>query len=90
VVAFILSVVPKQIEAFSVSLFSVAIALSGIVGAVFSTAIALDKDQELTQEIVQRVYGDYFSTLTIWAVVMVAVALASSVVIRKMLAAGER
>ncbi len=87
VVAFILSVVPKHIENFSVSLFSVAIALSGIVGAVFSTSIALKKDQEITQEIIQSVYGGYFSTLTIWAVVMVVVALLSSLLIRKMLAA---
>lgn len=86
VVAFILSVVPKHIENFSVSLFSVAIALSGIVGAVFSTSIALKKDQEITQEIIQSIYGGYFSTLTIWAVVMVIVALFSSMLIRKMLA----
>lgn len=85
VVAFILSVVPKHIENFSVSLFSVAIALSGIVGAVFSTSIALEKDQKITQEIVQNVYGQYFSTLTLWAVVMVGVALFLSLVIRKML-----
>ncbi len=85
VVAFILSVAPKHIENFSVSLFSVAIAMSGIVGAVFSTSIALEKGQELTQEIVQTVYGDYFGLLTVLAVVMVAVALAASVVIRKML-----
>jgi amino acid/peptide:H+ symporter len=89
VVAFILSVVPKGIENFSVSLFSVAIALSGIVGAVFSTAIALEKDQKITQEVVRDVYGGYFSTLTIWAIVMVGVALLSSVLIRKMLAASE-
>ncbi len=86
VVAFILSVTPKHIENFSVSLFSVAIALSGIVGAVFSTSIALEKDQIITQNIVQTVYGSYFSTLTVWAVVMVVIALLSSVVIRKMLA----
>ncbi|MDG3088587.1 peptide MFS transporter [Vibrio hannami] len=85
VVAFILSVTPKHIENFSVSLFSVAIALSGIVGAVFSTSIALEKGQEITQEIVQTVYGDYFKLLTILAVVMVAIALLASVVIRKML-----
>jgi amino acid/peptide:H+ symporter len=89
VVAFILSVAPKHIENFSVSLFSVAIALSGIVGAVFSTSIALTKNQEITQGIVQKVYGDYFSTLTIWAVVMVGVALLSSVIIQKMLTAGN-
>lgn len=86
VVAFILSVTPKHIENFSVSLFSVSLALSGIVGAVISTSIALKKDQQISQEIVQKVYGDYFSTLTSWAVVMVVVALLSSWVIRKMLA----
>ncbi|SON53148.1 peptide MFS transporter [Vibrio tapetis] len=85
VVAFILSVAPKHIENFSVSLFSVAIAMSGIVGAVFSTSIALEKGQEITQEIVQTVYGDYFGLLTMLAVVMVIVALAASVIIRKML-----
>lgn len=85
VVAFILSVAPKHIESFSVSLFSVAVALSGIVGAVISTAIALEKDQKISQEIVQNVYGGYFSTLTIWAVVMAAVALLSSVLIKRML-----
>jgi dipeptide/tripeptide permease len=89
VVAFILSVAPKHIESFSVSLFSVAIALSGIVGAVFSTSIALEKGQEVTQEIVKSVYGGYFGTLTIWAIVMVAVALVSSVIIEKMLKAAE-
>ena len=85
VVAFILSVAPKHIENFSVSLFSVAIALSGIVGAVFSTSIALEKGQVITQEIVKDVYGSYFSTLTVLAVVMVAVALIASYIIRKML-----
>ncbi|MCQ1061375.1 MFS transporter [Photobacterium sp. ZSDE20] len=82
VVAFILSVAPKHIENFSVSLFSVAIALSGIVGAVFSTSIAMEKGQEVTQEVVQTVYGDYFSLLTILAVVMVVVALLASRLIR--------
>jgi amino acid/peptide:H+ symporter len=89
VVALILSVAPKHIENFSVSLFSVAIALSGIVGAVFSTAIAMEKDQKVTQEIVQKMYGDYFATLTIWAIVMVGAAIVSSVVIRKMLDASH-
>lgn len=90
VVAFILSVAPKHIENFSVSLFSVAIALSGIVGAAFSTTIALEKGQEITQEIVQHVYGDYFQLLTILAVVMVGIALAASFIIRKMLEAAKR
>lgn len=85
VVAFILSVTPKYIENFSVSLVSVAIALSGIVGAVLSTSISLDKGQQITQEIVRNVYGDYFGTLTFWAIIMVGLALLSSVLIRRML-----
>lgn len=85
VVAFILSVAPKHIEAFSVSLFSVATALSGVVGAVFSTSIAVEKGQAITQEIVQNLYGDYFGMLTIMAVVMVAVAFAASKLIKAML-----
>ena len=85
VVAFILSVAPKRIENFSVSLFYIAMALSGIIGAVFSTSIALEKGQEITQEVVQTVYGDYFQMLTILAVVMVVIAFASSFIIRKML-----
>ncbi|SDJ43400.1 amino acid/peptide transporter (Peptide:H+ symporter) [Ferrimonas sediminum] len=89
VVAFILSVAPKHIEAFSVSLFSVAIALSGIVGAVFSTSIALEKGQAITQEIAQTVYGDYFGMLTIMAVVLVAVAFSASQLIKKMLEGSE-
>ncbi len=86
VVAFILSVTPKHIEAFSVSLFSVAMALSGIIGAVISTAISVEKGQEITQEVVKTVYGNYFALLTFWAVVMVVVAMLASYIIRKMLA----
>jgi type IV secretory pathway VirB2 component (pilin) len=56
---------------------------------VFSTSIALEKGQEITQEIVQTVYGDYFQLLTILAVVMVGIALISSVIIRKMLDAAK-
>lgn len=85
VVAFILSIVPKKIENFAVSLFSVAIALSGIIGAVLSTSIALKKDQTINQDIVRTVYGDYFTQLTFWAVVMVIVALAASRVIQRMI-----
>lgn len=85
VVAFILSVAPKAIEAFSVSLISVAISLSGIIGAVFSTTISIDKNQKITQEIVRTVYGDYFGTLTIYAVIMVLIALICTRIIRKLL-----
>ncbi|MGY0219111.1 MFS transporter [Endozoicomonadaceae bacterium StTr2] len=90
VVAFILSVTPKHIEGFSVSLFSVAMALSGIIGAVISGAIAMEKGQEITQQFVQTVYGDYFGMLTVAAVAMVAVALGASVAIRKMIANSEK
>ena len=89
VVSFILSVAPKQIENFSVSLFSVSIALSGIIGAIFSTSIAFEKNQVIGQEIVKNVYGPYFSTLTIWAVVMVGVAQLSSIIIRRMIALAD-
>ncbi len=85
VVAFILSVTPKHIEGFSVSLFSVAMALSGIIGAVISGSIAVTEGQEITQQFVQTVYGDYFFMLSVAAIVMVGVALASSGIIRKML-----
>ena len=64
-------------------------ALSGILGAVFSTSIALDKGQTITQEIVQQVYGDYFFLLTALAILMVAIAFVSSFIIRKMLKAAD-
>ena len=85
VIAFILSVAPKGIENFSVSLKSVAISLSGIIGAVLSTKISLEKGQKITQEIVQNIYGDYFFTLTIWAIVMVFIALIASKLIQKLI-----
>ncbi|MFN8369568.1 MAG: hypothetical protein U0T83_02960 [Bacteriovoracaceae bacterium] len=52
----------------------------------FSTTIALDRNQEITQEIVRKVYGNYFSSLSMGAIVMVVVALIASIIIRKMLA----
>ncbi|QIZ76892.1 peptide MFS transporter [Ferrimonas lipolytica] len=89
VVAFILSVAPKSIENFSVSLFSVAIAMSGIVGAAISTTIAMEKGQEITQSFVQTTYGDFYQLLTNAAVVMVIIALLSSSAITKMLASAK-
>ena len=71
------------------SLFYVAMALSGILGAVFSTSIALDKGQTITQEIVQQVYGDYFFLLTALAILIVAISFVSSFIIRKMLKAAD-
>ncbi|MEZ8988303.1 peptide MFS transporter [Vibrio breoganii] len=90
VVAFILSVAPHHIENFSVSLFSVAIALSGIVGAALSTNIALEKGQVLTQDIAHNVYGEYFQLLTIMAVVMIGVALLCSKLIQILLTKAEQ
>lgn len=89
VVAFILSVAPKAISNFSVSLFTLAMALAGIIGAVFSTNIALEKGQELTQELAKSLYGDYYMLLTILAVVMVVVAFIASFIISKMLKAAD-
>ena len=57
--------------------------------AAFSTSIALEKGQTITQDIVQNVYGDYFQLLTVLAVVMVAIAMAASLIIRKMLDAAK-
>lgn len=85
VVAFILQVTPKRIEGFSVSMFSVAMALSGIIGAVLSTSIAIKDGQTLNQAMITDVYGGFFGTLTIAAVGMVAVALGCSWLIKKML-----
>lgn len=89
VVAFILSVAPKALSSFSVSLFMVAMALSGIIGAVFSTYIALDKDTQLTQAIAADVYGGFFMWLTIFAIFFTVIAFLSSIVIKKMLVAAD-
>ncbi|KOO12490.1 hypothetical protein AKJ18_23670, partial [Vibrio xuii] len=62
---------------------------SGIIGAVFSTSIALDKGQEVTKEIVQTVYGEYFQLLTILAIVMVVISILASLLIKKMLASAK-
>jgi len=85
VVTFILSMTPQKIESLSVSLFSVAISLSGILGAVFSTSIAQKSDQSITKEFVQNTYGDYFQTLTLAAIMMIFVSALSSILVRKLL-----
>ncbi|PID26460.1 MAG: major facilitator superfamily transporter [Candidatus Cloacimonadota bacterium] len=90
VMAFILSVAPKAISNFSASLFYVATALSGIIGAVFSTSIALEKGQKLTQTLAHDLYGHYFMLLTVWAVIMVVVALIASFIISRMLNSAEQ
>ncbi len=85
VVAFILSVVPKKIAGFSVSLFMMAMALGGVIGAVFSTAVAIEKGGVLTQALAVDKYGHFFMMITILAAAMVVVAFFASFVINKML-----
>ena len=85
VVAFILSVAPKQIENFAVSIYSIAVAVSGIIGTVFSTTVAMEKGKVLTLEFVHTIYGDYFYKLTVLAVFLVILAIACSFIITKML-----
>lgn len=89
VVAYILSVAPKSISSFSVSLFMVAMAVSGVIGAVFSTNIALEKGVQLTQAMAVESYGGFYMTLTLFAVAITIVAFISSVVIKKMLKAAD-
>ncbi|PNK60971.1 peptide MFS transporter [Psychrobacter sp. FDAARGOS_221] len=89
VVAYILSVTPKAISSFSVSLFMVAMAVSGIIGAVFSTSIALEKGTQVTQAIAVENYGSFFMTLTLFALGITVVAFVSSHIIKKMLHAAD-
>lgn len=89
VVAYILSVAPKNLSSFSVSLFMVAMAVSGVLGAVLSTSIALDKGTTLTQSIAVSSYGGFFMTLTLFAIGITVVAFIASLVIKKMLKAAD-
>ena len=89
VVAYILSVAPQNLSSFSVSLFMVAMAVSGILGAVLSTSIALDKGTTLTQAIAVQSYGGFFMTLTLFAIAITVVAFVSSIVIKKMLKSAD-
>lgn len=86
---FIFEMVPRYLSAFSMGLRSVALSLSGIFAAVISTRIALPKDVELTQEIIENVYAGYFFNLAVFAVVMAFVTLALSKVITKLIRKGE-
>ncbi|MDC5706610.1 MFS transporter [Vibrio europaeus] len=85
VVTFILSVTPKKIENLSVSLFSVAISLSGILGAVLSTSVALKAEQSITKEFVRNTYGDYFQMLTIAAIGMIVISAIANILVNKLL-----
>lgn len=89
VVAFILSVVPKRISSFSVSMFMVSMALSGILGAEISKMIALEKGAELTRDIAVNTYGGFYQMLTVWAIGLVVVTFICSFIISKMLKAAD-
>ena len=67
----------------------VAMAVSGVIGAVFSTNIALEKGVQLTQAMAVESYGGFYMTLTLFAVAITIVAFISSVVIKKMLKAAD-
>ncbi|MCQ6453747.1 major facilitator superfamily transporter, partial [Vibrio parahaemolyticus] len=54
-----------------------------------SSSIAMEKGEEITLEIVVTVFGDYFQLVSVLAVVMVAIAMAASVVIRNMVVGGK-
>ncbi|XXQ67944.1 oligopeptide:H+ symporter [Neisseriaceae bacterium B1] len=89
VVSFILAVAPARHASFSVSMNMVAMSLSGVIGAIFSTNVALEKGQQLTQQFVTETYGGFFGILTVMAVVMVALAFGSSFAVKKMMAKAE-
>ncbi|MBS9777413.1 MAG: MFS transporter [Gammaproteobacteria bacterium] len=89
VVAFILKVAPKHIHGFGVSMFMVAMALSGIIGAVISKSIALEKGAELTHDVVVNTYGGFFQMLTIAAIALVFITFICSFIITKMLKAAD-
>lgn len=84
VVSFILSVVPKRMESFGVAMFYVSMSLSGIVGAVISTWVAMPEGATITREFIQTTYGGFFTNITIFCVMMVAVSLAASMLIKKL------
>lgn len=86
VISFILEVAPAHHASFSVSMNMVAMSLSGMIGAIVSTQVALEKGQQLTQQFAVETYGGFFGLLTVLAVVMVAVAFVCSIVVKKWLA----
>ncbi|ABQ13796.1 peptide MFS transporter [Dichelobacter nodosus] len=85
VVAYILRVVPKEISGFSVSLFMVAMACSGVLGAAVSKAVALKPGETLTQELINNRYGNFYISLTIAALVFMVLCFLSSIMITRML-----
>ncbi len=89
VVSFIVENAPKAYSSFSVSMNMVATSLGGMLAAVFSTQVALDKGQKLTRDFAINTYGEFFMTLTVLAVAMAVVAFAGAFAIKKMLKAAD-
>lgn len=85
IVSFILATAPQKYSSFSVSMNMVAVSLSGMIGAIISTNVALEKGQTLTQAFIVETYGGFFATLTWVAIAMVLVAFACSFIIKKWL-----
>lgn len=89
VVSFIVENAPKAYSNFSVSMNMVATSLGGMLAAVFSTHVALEKGQKLTQDFAVNTYGDFFMLLTVLAIGMAVVAFAGSFAIKKMLKSAQ-
>lgn len=89
VVSFIVENAPKAYSSFSVSMNMVATSLGGMLAAVFSTQVALEKGQKLTQDFAMNTYGDFFMLLTVLAIGMAVVAFFGSFAIKKMLKSAE-
>ena len=89
VVSFIVENAPKAYSSFSVSMNMVATSLGGMLAAVFSTQVALDKGQKLTRDFAINTYGEFFMTLTVLAVAMAVIAFAGAFAIKKMLKAAD-
>ena len=67
VVVFILSIAPKETANFSASLYSLAVAVSGIFGTTLATTITKHNPAEVSQSDVAHLFGHYFLLLAISA-----------------------
>ena len=86
---FIFEMVPRSMSAFAIGLRAVTLSLSGIFAAVISTRIALPKNVELTQELVETVYSGFFYNLALLAVAMAIITVFLAKLINWMIARGE-
>ncbi|WP_252179367.1 oligopeptide:H+ symporter [Endozoicomonas sp. 4G] len=81
---FLFQMAPKDLSAFTMGMRSIALSLSGLFAARLSTSIALPKDIEFTQSVVESAYYDYFLKLAIFAGIMVFVTIFLSRVINRL------